>query len=150
MHPWKWIDPEHIHLFTVLSHTARFMFKGVEVPEHSLVVRETVGTDNADTLMCVTDYTGPCCTATENGWFLDFDDPPDSGSPRVVNTGNGGFYQTRGGGVVRLHYNGGNIEGIFLCEIRVSATELQTLYVGVYPSVNDNNGAGVNGDGKSV
>ncbi len=50
---------------------------------------------------------------------------------------------------MRLHYNGGNPEGIFFCRIRVSATELQILYVGVYPSVTDNNGAGANGDGKS-
>ncbi len=123
------------------------MFKGVEVPEHSLVVRETVGTANANTLMCESDYS-PCCNNTENGWFFDFFHPDGNIFP--VNTGGGGWYQTRDTGVVRLHYNGGNSEGIFLCRIRVSATEVQTLYVGAYPSVNDNNGGGVNGDGESV
>ncbi len=126
---------------------ARFMFKGVEVPEHSLVVSETVGSANADTLMCESDYSD-CCTNTENGWFFDFD---VGGSPRAVNTGGGGWFQTRANGVVRLHYNGGTSEGIFLCRIRVSATDLQTLYVGVYPTVDDNNPPGaVNGNGKSV
>ncbi len=32
------------------------MFKGVELPEHSLVVRETIGLANVDTLMCDSDY----------------------------------------------------------------------------------------------
>ncbi len=127
---------------------ARFMFKGVEVPEHSLVVRETVGSANDDTLMCESDYS-VCCTNTENGWFFDFD---LDGSPRPVTiSSTTGWGQIRDAGVVRLHYNDGNSEGIFLCQIRVSATDLQTLYVGVYPSVDDHpNGAGVNGDGKSV
>ncbi len=35
---------------------ARFVFKGVEVPEHSLVVCETMGAANADTLMCESDW----------------------------------------------------------------------------------------------
>ncbi len=123
------------------------MFKGVEVPEHSLVVRETIGTANADTLMCESDYS-PCCTNTENFWHRDIE---RNGSifPVSATTSNG-WYQTRDTGVVRLHYNGGNPDGIFFCRIRVSATEVQTLYVGVYPSVNDNNGAGVNGNGESV
>ncbi len=129
--------------------TARFMFLGVEVPEHSLVVRETVGSANADTLMCESDYSD-CCTNAENGWFFDFDNPPDSGIPRPVNTGGGGWFQTRGAGVVRLHYNGSTNEGIFFCEIRVSATELQTLYIGVYPTVDDMGGGVPNGDGKSM
>ncbi len=127
---------------------ARFMFKGVVIPEHSLVVRETIGSDDADTLMCESDYS-PCCTDTENAWFLDFDAPPDSGNPRPVNTGAGGLYQTRDTGVVRLHYNGGTAEGIFFCQIRASATDLQTLYVGVYPTVDDG-GADAGGNGKSL
>ncbi len=124
------------------------MFKGVEVLEHSQIVRETIGTADGDTLMCESDYS-PCCTDTENGWFFDFD---LDGSPRTVETSQAfGIYQSRADGVVRLHYNGGNSEGIFFCRIRVSATELQTLYVGVYPSVDDNNAPdAVNGDGKSV
>ncbi len=146
MHPWKWIDPERIHLFPVLSHTARFMFKGVEVPEHSLVVRDELGSVNDGTLMCESTRSG-CCTNTENGWFFDFDNPP--GTPFPVNTGGGGWFQTRANGVVRLHYNGGTNEGIFFCEIRVSANELQTLYIGVYPTVDDG-GADAGGDGKSV
>ncbi len=120
------------------------MFKGVEVPEHSLVVRETIGSANADALMCVTDYS-PCCTDPENAWHRDFE--PGG----IISTStSSGIYQTRDTGVVRMHYNDGNPDGIFFCQIRVSASVIQTLYVGVYPSVNDNNGAGVNGDGKSV
>ncbi len=124
---------------------ARFVFQGVEVPEHSLVVRDALSTTN--TLMCESDYS-PCCTNTENGWFYDFDNPP--GTPFPVNTNSGGWFQTRANGVVRLHYNGGTLEGIFFCQIRVSATDLQTLYVGIYPSVDDMGGGVPNGVGKSV
>ncbi len=134
--------PEHSLVVRETVGAVRLTFKGVEVPEHSLVVRETVGSANADTLMCESDYS-PCCTLTENGWFFDFD---TDGSPRPVNTGAGGWYQTRDDGVVRLHYNGGTSEGILFCRVRASATELQTLYVGVYPTVDD----GVGGNGKSV
>ncbi len=121
------------------------MLKGVEVPEHSLVVRDEVGSVNDGTLMCESTHSG-CCTLTENGWFFK-DDNPD-GSPRAVPTGGTGWYQSRDTGVVRLHQHssGAKLEGIFICEIRVSATELQTLYVGIYPSVSD----GTGGDGKSV
>ncbi len=132
-----------IHVFTG---AARFMFKGVEVPEHSLVVRETVGSANDDTLMCESDYSD-CCTDTENGWFFDFD---TDGSPRAVQTNYGGWYQTRANGVVRLHYNYGTNEGIFFCWIRVSASVIQTLYIGVYPTVDDMDGGVPNGDGKSM
>ncbi len=125
------------------------MFKGVEVSEHSLVVRETIGTADADTLMCESDFR-PCCTEPENAWFRDFE-PGGIVTTNFVGTSTtAGVYQERDDGVVRLHYNGGNPDGIFFCQIRVSATDIQTLYVGVYPSVNDNNGAGANGDGKSV
>ncbi len=80
-----------------------------------------------------------------NAWFRDH-------NAGIISTStSSGFYQTRKTGAVRLHYNnGGILEGIFYCRILVSASELQTLYVGVYPSVNDNDGGGVNGDGKSV
>ncbi len=127
---------------------ARFMFKGVEVPEHSLVVRETIGSANADTVMCESDYS-PCCTDPENAWFCDFE--PGG----IVSTStSSGVYQTRDVGVVRMHYHGSNSDGIFFCQIRVSASVIQTLYVGVYPSADDNGqpggGVGANGDGKSV
>ncbi len=129
--------------FCTSTGAARFMFKGVDVPEHSLVVRETIGTANADTLMCVTDYSD-CCTDRENTWFRDFDFAIVS-----IKT-NSSHYQTRDVGVVRFHYNGGGADGIFYCRIRVSTGDLQTLYIGVYPSVDDEGGEGVNGDGKSV
>ncbi len=121
------------------------MFKGVEVPEHSLVVRETIGEPNADTLMCETDYR-PCCPDPENAWFRDFE--PGG----IISTStSSGIYQTRDTGVVRMHYRGGNTDVIFFCLMRDSASLIQTLYVGVYPNVGDHpNGAGVNGDGKSV
>ncbi len=102
------------------------MFKGVhvEVPEHSLVIRETIGADNADTLMCKSDYS-PCCADPETGWSFDV------GASVFVSSG--GQHQIRGDSAVRLHYNGGNPDGTFFCRIRVSATELQTLLLGYIP-----------------
>ncbi len=94
--------------------------------------------------MCESDYS-PCCTDPENEWYRDFD--PGSGYA-FQTTSASGIYQTRGDGVVRLHYNGGKADGIFLCRIRAFATELQIVYVGVYPSVDDSFGVGVNGDGE--
>ncbi len=142
------IDVVYAHAIVVnpnptdgLPLAARFMFKGIEVPEHSLVVRETIGTANADTLMCESDDSS-CCSNTYNAWFRDFNNG-------IVYTSTAdGVYQTRGDGVVILHYRGRNPDGIFFCRIRASS-ETQTLYIGVYPSVNDSNGEGVNGDGKS-
>ncbi len=131
------------------------MFKGVEVPEHSLVVRETVGSADADTLMCESDYS-PCCTDAENGWFLDFDIYMSPGTPFAVLTASSGWFQSRDDRVVRLRLDdsGATAEGIFFCKIRVSADAgdlgLQTLYIGVYPSVDDGGANAVNGNGKSV
>ncbi len=120
------------------------MFKGVEVPEHSLVVSGTVGTANADTLMCESDYS-PCCTDTENVWWFDFDQ-----TIHVTMAPGHGWIQTRDTGVVRLHYYGGTAEGIFFCRIRVSGSELQTLYVGIYPNVSDGIGVEPNDNGKNL
>ncbi len=87
--------------------------QGCRLPEHSLVVRETIGTDNADTLMCERDYS-PCCADPETGWSFDF------GASVFVSSG--GQDQTRDGGVVRVHYNGGNPDGTVFCRIRVTAS----------------------------
>ena len=84
------------HNWCIYLKTARLMFKGVEVPEHSLVVREAIGTDNANTLKCVSDYR-PCCTNSDNLWR--FDDGGGLGY-NVPTIAHGGFYQNRNTGVV--------------------------------------------------
>ncbi len=110
---------------------ARLMFRGVAVPEHSLVVREAIGQSNTDTLMCVSDYR-PCCSKPrENRWVH-----PNGNTVRGRK--NNLFRATRGSGVVRLHHSeGATGEGMFSCEIRVADDAIQTLYIGVYPSQPD-------------
>lgn len=108
-------------LSTPCSAAPRLMFKGVEVPEHSLVVREAIGEANTDTLMCVTDYR-PCCAN-------------DTGSTWIYgNTVS--HYMSRGDGVVRLHQTP-DAAGIVACRIRItdgdSESAYQLLLVGVYP-----------------
>ena len=114
------------------------MFKGVIVPEHSLVVRDAIGDSDNDTLMCVTDYT-PCCnTDTVSGWYWDFQE-------ELFPTSNSGITMSRGDKVVRLHRPGNpGDEGIFWCRIRVATNVFQELYVGVYGSTDPD------GDGESV
>ena len=124
---------------------ARLMFRGVEVPENSLVVHDAIGnnTDGPDnnTLMCVTDYT-PCCTGDNvSGWYWDFRNSPPipmSGSSLTMSQGNQ---------VVHLRRpRTPSHEGIFWCRIQVTANTFQDLYVGVYGR-NDSDG---DGDGESV
>lgn len=108
-----------------MTGAAKLMFKGTEVPQHSLVSREAIGVDNADSLMCVSDYR-PCCNGSENRWIR------DNGN------GLGPMHVSRGKGFVRLHSSPEVFtEGIFSCEIRVAADHIQTLYTGIYPSQAD-------------
>ena len=118
---------------------ARLVFKGVVVPENSLLVRETISGPDNDTLMCVTDYT-PCCTAdTENGWYWEWKN-------ELIPLSNNPFTMSRGDLVVRLHRSRTPVaEGIFWCRIRVATDTFQDLFVGIYGS-NDPDG----GDGESV
>ena len=115
------------------------MFKGMEVPENSLVVRDAIGGSDTDTLMWVTDYTECCNTDTVSAWFIDHrnDQPiPTSGANIIM---------SRGDQVVRLHLTGSsNAEGIFWCRIRVAANTFQNLYVGIYGSTDPD------GDGECV
>ncbi len=111
------------------SGAPRLVFQGVEVPEHSLVVREAIGTFNDGTLMCVTDYR-PCCVADiRSTWMWP--------SGRVVPY----HPNARGIGVVRLHRNtlGASGKGIMMCRIRVSAGDgsqnFKFLLVGVYSRI---------------
>ena len=58
------VSSKHLVLLKLLcslymTGAARLMFKGTNVPENSLVVRDAIGIPDANTLMCVTDYT-PC------------------------------------------------------------------------------------------
>ena len=110
------------------------IFKGVEVPENSLVVREAIGDSDNDTLMCVTDYT-PCCnTDIISGWYWDFQD-------EVIPTSNNGITMSRGNQVVRLHRPGNpGAEGIFRCRIQDTSSTFRELYVGVYGDELNNNG----------
>ena len=121
---------------------ARLMFKGVNVPENSLVVRDAIGNLDDDTLMCVTDYTPCCSTDAESAWYWDFrNDPP-------IPTTSTGFRMSRGDQVVRVHRPGNAMgEGILWCRIRVTADTFQDLYVGMYGSTADND---PDGDGESV
>ena len=113
------------------------MFKDVNVPENSLVVREAIGNSNADTLMCVTDYTSCCTGDTENGWYWD-----NQENVQIPTSGNN-IFMSQGDRVVRLHQmNNPTSEGIFWCRIRVAADTFQELYVGVYGSTDPDGGDG--------
>lgn len=106
------------------------MFHGVVVPEHSLVVREAVGQNYQDTLMCLTDYR-PCCTGSENLWWYDIREPVPDYPPN---------YYTRGDGIVQLYLDGTSLaDGIQYCTIRAGEGDggIRTLYVGVYPRTAD-------------
>ena len=116
------------------------MFKTVNVPENSLVVRDAIDQSNADTLMCVTDHASCCSNSNDGSWYFDFGTDQE-----VPITGN--LYMSRGNQVLRLHRlstSTPGAEGIFWCRIRVGPgnDDFQTLYVGVYGSTDPNGDIG--------
>ena len=115
-------------------------FKHREVPEHSVVVREAIGDDSdgsdADTLMCVTDYTPCCYTDSASLWFWDFKNVMVPHSSLDSN-----IFMSRGDQVLHLNrQRTASAEGIFWCRIRDTASTFRELYVGVYGNELKNNG----------
>ena len=80
-------------------------------------------------LLCMTNFAA-CCRSQDGpvmgNWFF------PNGS-RVLNRDRlRDFDRTRGQMVVRMHRRRGGVDGIYRCEIPVSANAIQAVYIGVY------------------
>ena len=121
-------------LVEVHSQTAPYLtFKGDNIPNHSYVDLNTVGTENNETVQCHTDLL-TCCGSAQG---------PDRGDWYSPN-GNrlqfsGDVAESRSAQLVVLFYTGsGGTSGIYRCDIETVAVNNndghETVYVGLYTS----------------
>ena len=124
-------------LVEIHSLTAPYItFMGNNMPNHSYVDLNTVGTDlnYADAVQCHTDLT-TCCNSSQGvdrgDWYF-----PDGN--RLPFSGSGNVYESRSNRLVGLRYtgSGGTTSGIYRCDIDTNAVNdhdgRETVYVGVY------------------
>ena len=125
-------------LVEVHSQTAPYLtFMGNNIPNHSYVDLNTVGTNssNADAVVCHTDLI-TCCRGLygpdRGDWYF-----PNGN--RLPFPGSGNVYEDRGDQVVALLYTGSSgTSGIYRCDIETNAVNNndgnETLFVGLYTS----------------
>jgi len=108
--------------------TVGFTLNGVSYPNNSIVNITEIGTGSA-ALRCTTTLLG-CCHSGTNGWFFPNGD-------EVMRSESLPYYRTReqNPGALLLHRNSeGTTTGIFRCDVPVTSSTTQSLYVGVYTS----------------
>ena len=127
----------HLYPFLSSGAGARFSLRGTTYQNNSLVALEDIGDNDTLALLCMTDLAA-CCrtphsTAPLGNWFF----PNGTGVPNSYIDGQGlmwNFYRNRGQTVVRMIRRRGGVNGIYHCEIPVSAGPIiyQNVYIGVY------------------
>ena len=101
-------------------------FNDSAVVNHGIVILDQIMNTTSTALLCVS-LSADCCTATGSGdWF--------SSNDSVVTTNTSSdIYQVKGNFFVELHRSSGGVEGIYRCDIRLSAGAARTsFYVGLY------------------
>ena len=123
-------------LVEVHSQTAPYLtFMGNNIPNHSYVDLNTVGTGNANDVRCHTDL-DTCCSGAQGPNRGDWYFPNGS---RLPFKDFGVVYEGRGPQLVLLQYTGsGGTSGIYHCDIETVAVnnngDRETVYVGLYTS----------------
>ena len=121
-------------LVEVHSQTVPYLiFMNNDIPNHSYVDLNTVGTENTDTVQCHTDLL-TCCSGGQGPDRGDWYSPNGNRLPF-----SGDVFEGRGDRVVRLRYTGsGGTSGIYRCDIETVAVNNneghETVYVGLYTS----------------
>ena len=105
-----------------------FSLNDTTYQNNSLVTLKDIG-ENDTALLCKINQTA-CChqpfsDAIENWFFPNGSDFPSKADQYDL-------YETRGQSVVSMNRRKGGEEGIYRCEIVVSANITQTIYIGVY------------------
>ena len=122
-------------LVEVHSQTAPYLtFMGNNIPNHSYVDLNTVGTGNTNDVRCHTDLP-TCCSGAQGpnrgDWYF-----PNGN--RLPFKNSGVVYEGRGPQLVLLQYTGsGGTSGIYCCNIETGAVNdgaHETTYVGLYTS----------------
>ena len=129
-------------LVEVHSQTAPYVsFMGVNLPNHSYVDLNEVGTDSGDpgnTVRCITDLT-TCCSGSQAQHRGDWYFPDGDRLPFQTNTGT--FFEFRRDRQVDIHSRSGANppSGIYRCDIPTIAVSdendisvRETVYVGLY------------------
>ena len=118
----------------VHSQTAPYLtFMGNNIPNHSYVSLNTVGTTSTNVVRCHTDL-DTCCGGGQGPNRGDWYFPNGNRLPF-----SGDVYEARGAQVVVLFYTGsGGTSGIYRCDIETVAVNNndghETVYVGLYTS----------------
>ena len=118
----------------VHSQTAPYLtFLGNNIPNHSYVDLNNVGTVNVKSVQCHTDLS-TCCSSAQGPHRGDWYFP---NGQRLLFNGN--VYERRADRYVNLQYSGrGNAPGIYRCDIETNAIHndngRETVYVGLYIS----------------
>ena len=112
--------------FLHVSATEGVSFNGSRVVSHGIVTLDKIMNTSATALVCLTPAQN-CCTAPGSGDWV-------SPSGAVVATSTAAsIYQSRGNSSLELRRNSGGEEGIYRCDVRLSAgAALSSFYVGVY------------------
>ena len=106
--------------------TQGLYFDGSGVINHGIVTLDQIMSTASTALLCVTPAADCCTVAGSGDWYS----PSDS----VVTTSTlSATYQVKGSFFVDLRRSSGGVEGIYRCDIRLSAGAARTsFYVGLY------------------
>ena len=101
-------------------------FGGSAVVNHGIVTLDQITNTASTALLCVTPAADCCTLAGSGDWFS------PSGSVITTSTSSA-TYQVKGSFFVDLRRSSGGVEGIYRCDIRLSAGAARTsFYVGLY------------------
>ena len=109
-----------------VTHDQGLVFNDSAVINHGIVTLDQVMNTASTALLCVTPAADCCTLAGTGDWF--------SPSGSVVTTSNSSNpYQVKKNLFVELRRSSGGVEGIYRCDIRLSAGAARTsFYVGLY------------------
>ena len=101
-------------------------FGGNAVINHGIVTLDQIMNTASTALLCVIPVADCCTVAGSGDWFS----PSDS---VVTITTSSDIYQVKGNSSVELRRNSGGVEGIYRCDIRLTAGAAHTsFFVGLY------------------
>ena len=115
-----------VYLPLPVTHDQGLIFNDSPVFNHGIVTLDQIMNTVSTALLCVTPAADCCTLAGTGDWF--------SPSGSVVTTSTSSItYQVKGNLFVELRRSSGGVEGIYRCDIRLSAgADRTSFYVGVY------------------
>ena len=123
---WDLIQLLYVFLSLSVPETQGLYFGGSAVVNHGMVMLDRIMNTTSTALLCTAPASDCCATAGSGDWF--------SPSGSVVTTSTSSVtYQVKGSFFVELRRSSGGVEGIYRCDIPLSAGAAHTsFYVGLY------------------